>query len=96
MQQTPQAGGTTKKVRGRVSGDLKDQILKRIKEEGVSVSQAAEDHGLSTKTIYSWLAHGVSKAPSWSEVAKLKKQVKMLTELVGQMTIQLSQTQKNS
>jgi transposase-like protein len=88
--------GQIKKGKGRVSKDVKEQIIKRIKEDGVSISDAALDHGVSTKTIYGWLAHGVTKAPSWSEVAKLKKEVKMLTELVGQMTIKLSQTQKKS
>ena len=34
----------------KVSPEVKQQILKRIKEEGVSVTQAAEEHGLSTQT----------------------------------------------
>ena len=32
--------------------DVKAQILKRLKEDGVPVTRLAEEHGISTKTIY--------------------------------------------
>ncbi len=86
---------TTKKTY-RISKEVKDQILKRIKDEGVSVTQAAEEHGISTATIYAWLTKGVSKNPSWLEVAKLKKENKALLELVGEITMKLSATQKKN
>jgi transposase-like protein len=41
---------TTKK-QYRISKEVKDQVLKRIKDEGIPVSQAAEEHGISTYTI---------------------------------------------
>ena len=86
---------TTKKTY-RISKEVKDQILKRIKDEGVSVTQAAEEHGISTASIYTWLTKGVSKNPSWLEVAKLKKENKALLELVGEITMKLSATQKKN
>lgn len=86
---------TTKKGY-RVSKDVKEQILKRIKDEGISVSQAGQEHGVSTQTIYSWLTKGVSQNPSWSEFSKLKKENKGLLELVGSLTVKLSQAQKNN
>jgi hypothetical protein len=33
-------------------------------------------------------------APSWSEYAKLQKKVKDLTEIIGELTIRLSDAQK--
>ena len=78
----------------RVAKDVKEQILKRIKDEGVPVSQAAEEHGISSQTIYGWLTKGASGNPSWSEVAKLKKENKALLELVGHLTVKLSGTPK--
>lgn len=86
---------TTNKKGYRVAKEVKDQILKRIKEEGVSVQQAAQDHGLSEKTIYKWLTKGVSGTPSWTEFARVKKENKGLLELVGSLTVKLSQAQKN-
>ncbi|OGE26910.1 hypothetical protein A3C26_03925 [Candidatus Daviesbacteria bacterium RIFCSPHIGHO2_02_FULL_39_12] len=38
-----------------IAKEVKEQILKRIKEEGITVSQAAADTGISTKTIYNWM-----------------------------------------
>lgn len=85
---------TTKKY--RIAKEVKDQILKRIKDEGVSVSRAAEEHGISTHTIYRWLTKGASANPSWSEVAKLKKENKALLELLGEVTMKLSVSQKKN
>lgn len=80
----------------RIAKDVKDQILKRIKDEGVSVSRAAEEHGISTHTIYRWLTKGASANPSWSEVTKLKKENKALLELLGEVTMKLSVSQKKN
>ena len=87
---------TTPRKTYRISKEVKDQILKRIKDEGISVTQAAEEHGISTKTIYGWLTKGVTGNPSWTQVAKLKKENKALLELVGQLTVTLSTAQKKS
>lgn len=82
------------KTSHRVAKDVREQILKRIKDEGVSVSQASEEHGVSTQAIYAWLSKGATDNPSWKELAKLKKQNHELLALVGELTIKLSQTQK--
>jgi transposase-like protein len=87
---------TTSNKSHKISKEVKDQILQRIKEEGISVSQAASEHGISTRTIYGWLTRGVSGNPTWTQVAKLKKQNKALLELVGQLTVNLSNAQKKS
>jgi len=86
---------TTGKKGYRVAKEVKEQILKRIKNEGVSVQQASQDHGVSEESIYKWLTKGVAGQPSWSEYAKLKKENKGLLELVGSLTLKLSTAQKN-
>jgi transposase-like protein len=80
----------------RIAPDVKEQILKRIKEEGVSVSQAAKDHGIHETTIYGWLGQGAHGNPSWVEFAKLKRENKTLRELVGEITLKLSESQKKN
>lgn len=87
---------TTTKRGYHIAKDLKEQILKRIREEGVSVSQASSDHGVSEATIYKWLTKGVSNNPSWTEFSRLKKENKGYLELVGSLTVKLSQAQKNN
>ena len=65
-----------------------------MKDEGVSVAQASQDHGVSEATIYKWLTKGVSGNPSWSEFSRVKKENKELLELVGSLTVKLSVAQK--
>ena len=80
----------------RIAPDVREQILKRIKEEGLSVAQVAKDHGIHETTIYNWLGAGAQNTPSWVEFAKLKRENKTLLELVGEITLKLSESQKKS
>lgn len=85
---------STNKTKYPISKEIKEQILKRIKEEGISIGQAAQEHGVSERSIYGWLAKGITKQPSFLEVAKLKKRNQELLALVGELTVKLSQAQK--
>lgn len=78
----------------RIAGDVKEQIINRIKNEGVSVMQAATDHGISENTIYGWIAKKTEGQPTLSEIIKLKRENTQLLQLVGEMTLKLSDTQK--
>ncbi len=80
----------------KVSSDVKADIIKRVKEEGVSVADAAKDHGLHESTIYTWLGTGASGTPSWAEFTKLKKERDDLIRLVGELTVKFSLAQKKS
>lgn len=80
----------------RIAPEVKTDILRRVKEEGVPVMTAAKDHGVSEKTIYGWLGKGAQGSPSWSEFNRIQKQNKELFEVIGELTIKLSQSQKNS
>lgn len=80
----------------KISREVKDQILNRIKNEGVSVIDAAKDHGISAHTIYNWLSRGAVGAPTWSELNKLKRERDELLRIVGELTINLSNTQKKT
>ncbi len=80
----------------RVPSDVKADILRRVKEEGVSVSVAAKDAGIAAATIYTWIGTGASGAPSWSEFSRLQKQCRELYEVVGELTVKLSQAQKKN
>lgn len=79
-----------------VSQEIKDQILKRIKEEGVPVSQAANEHGLKPKVIYNWISRGVTAPPSILEISKLKRENQALKELIGELTLDMSLVKKKT
>ena len=78
----------------RIAPDLNEQIINRIKNDGVTVVQAAKDHGVSEGTIYNWIAKKVDGQPNLSEIIKLKRENEQLLRLVGEITLKLSETQK--
>jgi transposase-like protein len=80
----------------RIPAEVKADILRRVKDEGIPVTQAAKDHGISEATIYGWLGKGAQGGPSWSEFSRLQKQNEKLLELVGEITLKPSVAQKNS
>ena len=80
----------------RIANDVKADIIRRVKEEGISVSQAAKDHGIHETTIYGWMGTGAAGAPSWSEFSRIQKQNRELFEVVGELTVKLSAAQKKS
>jgi transposase-like protein len=80
----------------RIAPEVREQILKRIKEEGIPVAQAAKEHGCSEATIYGWLGKGVKNAPTIGEVVRLKRENSELLALVGELTLTASRSQKKN
>lgn len=80
----------------RIAADVKAEIIRRIKEEGIPVAQAAKEHGVHETTIYNWLTGFAKGAPSLSEFNRLKKERDDLIKLVGELTVRSSTTQKKS
>lgn len=79
-----------------VPADVKRQILDRIKEGGVSISQIAEEHGISNRTIYGWLSKGATSTPSWLELNKLKRENVALKELLGKVMLEIEFSKKKN
>jgi len=77
----------------RISNEIKEQVLDRIKKEGVSVADAARDHGISTHSIYNWLSQG-ARSISMVEYNKLRKENERLKQLLGEITLKLSLDEK--
>jgi transposase-like protein len=78
----------------KVSLEVKEQILNRIKNEGLTVGQASKDHGIPDSTIHSWISRKVEGQPTLGELIKLKKENDQLKLLLGEITLKLSETQK--
>lgn len=79
-----------------VSQEVRDQILKRIREEGVSVAQAAEEHGIKPRVIYRWISKGVTAPPSILEIARLRRENQALKEVIGELTLEMSLAKKKN
>jgi transposase-like protein len=77
-----------------VSKEIKEQILKRIKEEGITVATAAKDAGVSTKSIYNWMRSKTVSDGSILEISRLKRENKELLEIIGELTHEVKRSKK--
>ena len=73
-----------------ISKETKEQILNRIKNEGVSVPQAAKDAGISNTTIYTWLGRTGQGQQNTTEVLRLQRELQGVYELLGKLTAELA------
>lgn len=70
------------------SQEVKDQVIGRIKNEGLPVIQVAKEHAVSEKTIYGWLRKLPESLVPALAYAKLKRENKLLLELIGKLTLE--------
>lgn len=73
----------------------KESILADIKN-GLRVVEVAAKHGISDKTIYYWMrAQADNTGTSSLEVAKLKKEIQDLKEIIGTFALEKKRGEKN-
>lgn len=70
----------------------KDEIITKIRDHGLSVSEASAQYNLSPKTIYTWLREGVvdGNRNLILENNKLKKEIEQLYKLLGRATAEMN------
>lgn len=74
-----------------IAKDIREQIIGRIKNNGESVASLATEFSVSPKTIYTWLRNKTSNDVSFLEYARLKREYKLLLEIVGKLTLEKNQ-----
>ncbi len=77
-----------------IAKEIKEQILFRIKNEGVSGAQAARDAGVSSKTVYGWLARASLNNVSILELNRLKRENEGLCKIIGKLSLELDKIKK--
>jgi transposase len=78
----------------RISAEIKEEIIKKIKHDGLSVMDAAKQYGISDKTIYNWLGTKARGTVSILEHNKVKKENEQLKQIIGDLTIKMSMDAK--
>lgn len=72
----------------KINDEIKTSVIKRVKDDGASVSQVALEYNLNPRTVYTWLSKGVTEGTGLIlEVGRLKKENKLLLELVGKLML---------
>lgn len=75
--------------------EIKDQVLSRVKNDGVSITQAAKDAGIHADTVRNWLVKttdGVSREAV--ENTRLKRELSGVYEILGKLTAELATLKK--
>ncbi len=71
-----------------VPKEIREEILLRVKNDGVTVPKAASDAGVAPGTVYAWLSKESEKTgTSQIELARLKRENQGLYEIIGRLTV---------
>lgn len=77
----------------RIPKDMKEYVLKRVKEGSKTVKEIAAEHGIGVKAVYNWLkneAGGVCDG----QTAKLQKENQILKQLVAELSLKIREGEK--
>ena len=77
----------------KISMDLRNQILERVKTSGKSIAEISSEHGIGKTTIYEWLRESTGEAPQ-RDLNKLEKENRELKQIIGELTVQMGRQQK--
>ena len=78
----------------KISQEIKDKIVEKIKNEGMSASQAAQEFGISPNTIYGWLGQGKIGSDTL-EIGKLKRENQQLKMIIAELMLDSGKGKKN-
>ena len=68
--------------------ELRAEVVRKIRDEGMSVAEASSTYGYGSKAIYSWLRDGVvdGNRSLVLENNKLKKELEIAYRIIGRFT----------
>jgi len=78
----------------RISQEIKDKIVEKIKNDGLSARQAAKEFGISTNTIYGWLGKGKIGSDTL-EIGKLRRENQQLKMIIAELMLDSGKRKKN-
>lgn len=79
----------------RIAPEIKEQILRRISNDGIPASQAAREHGVSPKTVYGWLSSGAKLPSNILQLNKLRRENDELKRLLAEAMLMQERSKKN-
>lgn len=76
-----------------IDGSTKNEIISKIRDQGLRVVEVANQYGISSKTIYAWLRAGIvdGNRNLILENNRLKKELEIAYRVLGKLT---SETQR--
>ena len=79
----------------RIDPAVKDRIIDKIKNDGLTVREAANEFGISVKAIYNWIGAKGRTEPCALEMSKLRRENEALKQIIGQLLLDSERGKKN-
>ena len=75
--------------------EIREQVLARIKNDGINANRAANDAGISPKTVYGWLTKEAGKTDcNIIEFNRLKRRNEGLYQIIGKLTAEIDKQKR--
>lgn len=76
--------------------ELKEEVIAKIKTEGITAVEAAKRYGIDVNNIYRWVSSGISGAKgNLFEVNRLKRENRELKQIIGELLFEKERGKKN-
>jgi transposase-like protein len=70
-----------------LTSEQREEVIRRIKENGETVQNIAQEYGTHTRNIYNMLRKSAQTPNVALELAKLKKEHEALLKIIGQLVV---------
>jgi transposase-like protein len=77
-----------------VPKDVKEYVLKRVRESGKSVAEIAAEHGIPKSRIYIWLKDETAGGSPDPQFLRLQKENQLLKQLVAELSLKVRENEK--
>ena len=72
-----------------IAKDVKEEIIRTIKAEGITAAEAGRRYGINVKNIYRWLSQGIGGGNSeLLQLNKLKRENEQLKKIIGGLILE--------
>lgn len=76
--------------------ELKEEIINKIKAEGITAVEAAKRYGIDVNNIYRWVSSGIAGAKgNVFEINRLKRENQQLKQIIGEMCFEKQRGKKD-
>ena len=76
--------------------ELKEEIINKIKTEGITAVEASKRYGIDVNNIYRWVSQGVGGARgNLFEINRLKRENRELKQIIGEIMFEKQRGKKD-
>lgn len=77
-----------------IKKEIKEEVLFRIKNEGLTVPNATLQYGINRRTIYGWLSSAGITNPSSQKIREQQREIDSLYTVIGKLSTELNKLKK--